>query len=65
MFEVTISVDGIIKNIMINANDSFQVTNIVTNMYGNGRVQIINIRRVSWKIKIYWKYLKMQNIFIK
>lgn len=48
MFEVTISLDGIIKNIMINANDSFQVTNIVTNMYGNGRVQIINIRRVSW-----------------
>lgn len=46
MFEVTYSMEGIIRKIMINANDSIQAQEIFTNMYGNGKVQIINIRRV-------------------
>lgn len=46
MYEVTYSIDGIIKKININANDSIQAQNIFTNMYGTGKVQIINIRRV-------------------
>lgn len=47
MFEVTYSLNGLIKKIMINAIDAVQVTQIMTNMYGSGNIQIINIRRVS------------------
>ena len=46
MFEVTYSMEGIIRKIMINASDAVQAQNIFTNMYGSGKVQIINIRRV-------------------
>ena len=46
MFEVTYSMEGIIRKIMINANDSVQAQQLFTNMYGNAKVQIINIRRV-------------------
>ena len=46
MFEVTYSMEGIIHKIMINASDSVQAQAIFTNMYGSGKVQIINIRRV-------------------
>lgn len=46
MYEVTYSIDGIIKKININASDSIQAQTIFTNMYGTGKVQIINIRRV-------------------
>lgn len=46
MFEVTYSMEGIIRKIMINANDELQAQNIFTNMYGSGKVQIINVRRV-------------------
>lgn len=46
MYEVTYTNDGIMKKITINANDAIQAQQIVTNMYGQGRVQIINCRRV-------------------
>lgn len=46
MFEVTYSIEGIIRKITINASDAVQVTNIMTNMFGFGKVQIINIRRI-------------------
>ena len=46
MFEVTYSVEGIIRKISIKADDNIQAQNIFTNMYGTGKVQIINIRRV-------------------
>ena len=46
MFEVTYSLNGLIKKIMINAIDAVQVTQIMTNMYGTGNIRIINIRRV-------------------
>ena len=46
MFEVTYSMEGIIRKIIINASDAVQVQSIFTNMYGSGKVQIINIRRV-------------------
>ena len=45
MYEVTYVIDGIQKKIVINANDSIQATEIFTNMYGSGRVQIINVIR--------------------
>lgn len=45
MFEVTYSIDGIIKKININASDAVQAQEIFTNMYGMGKVQIINIVR--------------------
>lgn len=46
MYEVTYTNDGIMKKITINASDAIQAQQIVTNMYGTGRVQIINCRRV-------------------
>ena len=46
MFEITYSINGVIRKISINANDSIQAQEIFTNMYGSGKVQIINIKRV-------------------
>lgn len=46
MYEVTYSIDGILRKININASDSMQVHQIMTNMYGNGKIQIINVRRI-------------------
>lgn len=46
MFEVTYSMDGLIRKIMINTSDSVQAQNLFTNMYVDAKVQIINIRRV-------------------
>lgn len=46
MFEVTYSMEGIIRKIMINASDAVQAQSIFINMYGSGKVQIINIRRI-------------------
>ena len=45
MYEVTMSIDGIIKKINVNAKDGLQAQEIITNMYGNGNIQIINVRR--------------------
>lgn len=46
MYEITYTIDGIIRKVTINANDSLQAQSIFTNMYGTGKTQIINIRRV-------------------
>lgn len=46
MYKVRISIDGIIKEMTINANDAVTAQNLVTNMYGNGRVQILDVRRI-------------------
>lgn len=46
MYKVKIVIDGLVKEITVNANSSFEVQNIITNMYGSGKVQIIDIRRV-------------------
>lgn len=47
MFEVTYVVDGVLRKMSINANDSFQATKVLTNMYGNGfGIQIINVKRI-------------------
>lgn len=46
MYKVKISIDGIIKEISVNASSSIEVQTIITNMYGTGRFQIIDIRRV-------------------
>lgn len=46
MYEVTYSVDGIIRKLTVNANDAIQAQNIITNMFGMGKVQIINVRRI-------------------
>ena len=45
MYEVTYTIDGIQKKILISANDGVQAQQIFTNMYGTGKVQIINIVR--------------------
>ena len=45
MYEVTYSIDGVIKKINVVANDAITAQNLATNMFGTGRVQIIEIRR--------------------
>lgn len=46
MYEITYSMDGILKKININANDEHSAFMIFTNMYSGQRIEIINIRRV-------------------
>lgn len=46
MYEVTYSVDGIVRKLEIPAQDSVTATEIVTNMFGRGKVQIIGWRRI-------------------
>lgn len=46
MYEVTYSVDGIVRTLNVNASDSVQAQQIITNMFGTGKVQIINWRRL-------------------
>ena len=45
MFEVTYSIDGIIKKISINADDAMTAQNMFTSMFSGGNVEIINIVR--------------------
>lgn len=45
MYEVTYSIDGILKKIQIPANDALQAQSIFTNMYNGGNVEIINVVR--------------------
>lgn len=46
MYKVKIVIDGLLREMTINANSSVEVQNIITNMYGAGRVQIVDIRRI-------------------
>ena len=46
MYKVKIVIDGLVKEISVNANSSVELQNIITNMYGTGKVQIIDIRRI-------------------
>lgn len=46
MYEVTYSIDGIIKKLSVNADDAITAQDIITNMFGGGRIEIIDIRRV-------------------
>lgn len=45
MYEITYSIDGIIKNITLLALSQMDAVNIFTNMYGSGTVQIIRCIR--------------------
>ena len=46
MYKVKYSIDGIISSTYIRADDAVTATNIFTNMYGIGKVQILDIVRV-------------------
>lgn len=46
MYKVKFSINGLVKEMTISANDSTAVTNIITNMYSESNVQIIDVRRV-------------------
>lgn len=46
MYEVTYSIDGILKKFSIRADDSIQAQQIFTNMFSGQRIEIIDIRRV-------------------
>ena len=45
MYEVTYSINGVIKKININGNDALTIQNIVTNMFSGQKIDIIDIRR--------------------
>nr|DAM57476.1 MAG TPA: hypothetical protein [Caudoviricetes sp.] len=45
MYEVTYSMNGVIKKIDIKADDAVVAQSIFTNMFGGGAVEIINIMR--------------------
>ena len=45
MYDVTYTIDGIVRHIMINAKNNIEVTEIFTNMFSGQKVQIINIVR--------------------
>lgn len=47
MYEVSYSVDGVIHKMMINASDTIAAQEIVTNMFGKGKVQILSCIRRS------------------
>lgn len=47
MYKVKIVINGVLREMTINANSTIEVQQIITNMYsGVGQVQIIDIRRV-------------------
>lgn len=46
MYKVKYSINGVLREITINANDAIQAQTMFTNMYGGGNVQIIDIRRI-------------------
>lgn len=46
MYKVKYSINGVLREITINASDALQAQTMFTNMYGNGNVQIIDIRRI-------------------
>lgn len=45
MYEVTYSIDGIVRTLDVSASDAVQAQQIITNMFGQGNVQIINWKR--------------------
>lgn len=45
MYEITYSIDGLIRKINVQALSGTDAINIFTNMYGTGKVQIINCVR--------------------
>lgn len=46
MWEITYSLDGLIRKIKINAMSGVEAQEIFTNMYGGGKYEIINVRKV-------------------
>lgn len=46
MYKVKYSINGVLREITINASDALQAQTMFTNMYGSGNVQIIDIRRI-------------------
>lgn len=45
MFEVTYSMNGVIKKISVNASDPLTAIDIFTNMFGGGAIEIIDVVR--------------------
>jgi len=42
MYEITYSIDGIIRKIVVQGYTQMDAVNTFTNMYGSGKVQIIS-----------------------
>lgn len=43
MYEVTFTMDGVMHKATLPGNDALSITQMLTNMYGNGKIQIINV----------------------
>ena len=46
MYKVRYVINGIVKEMSVNAKNGFEAQQLITNMYGNGAIQIIDIRRI-------------------
>lgn len=42
MYEITYSIDGIIRKIVVQGISQMDAVNTFTNMYGSGKVQVIS-----------------------
>lgn len=42
MYEITYSIDGIIRKIIVQGHTQMDAVNTFTNMYGSGKVQVIS-----------------------
>ena len=45
MYEITYSINGIIRKIIVQGTSQMDVVNTFTNMYGSGKVQVISCIR--------------------
>lgn len=46
MYKIQYTIDGIVRSLTINASSSLEATQMLTNMYGSGKIQIISIIKV-------------------
>jgi len=53
MYEITYSIDGIIRKIVVQGTSQMDAVNIFTNMYGSEKVQVISCIRKWGEIKGY------------
>lgn len=47
MYKVKYVIAGLLREIIIKANESNEVFTILTNMYGSGNIVIIDVKRIS------------------
>lgn len=46
MYKVRYVINGVVKEMIINAKNGLEAQQLITNMHGTGAIQIIDIRRI-------------------